>query len=150
MLIWLQSSFQHVLMMQRLGKPSLVTKILVIIAFNYLLFCFIGIDMISSHYTISSGSYNIKRIITNNWEFRKNMEKKKQLDNYIKLMMRLRTRKRNKWPLCIKHQIKSNNLVKNKKNPSLVQAWEGLRCLQKHTSNCEEVPLKVLVDLTFI
>lgn len=86
-------------MMQRLGKLSLVTKILVIIAFNYVLLCFIGIDKISSHYTIWSGSYNIKRIITNNWEFRKNMEKKKQLDNYIKLMMRLRTRKRNKWPM---------------------------------------------------
>lgn len=99
MLIWLQSSFQHGLMMQRLGKLSLVTKILVITAFSYVLLCFIGIDTIPSHYTIWSGSYNIKRIITNNWEFRKNMEKKKQLDNYIKLMMRLRTRKRNKWPL---------------------------------------------------
>ena len=105
--------------------------------------------MTSSHYSIWSGSYKIKRIITNNWEFRKNTEKKKQLDNYIKLMMRLRTRKSNKWPLCIKHQIKSNNSVKNKKNPSMVQAWEGLRCLQKHRSNYEEVPLKVLVDLTF-
>ena len=31
----------------------------------------------------------------------------------------------------------------------MVQAWEGLRCLQKHRSNYEEVPLKVLVDLTF-